>query len=150
MTRVAVDFATRADRDVWLRLRRALWPDEAEDHEGEIDTLFGHADARWPQVALLARVEDRVVGLAEASIRPFAEGCTTRDVGYLEGWYVDDSHRGVGVGRALIRAAEDWARSQGCSEMASDADPQNQHSFDAHLACGFEDAGLVRCFRKSL
>ena len=53
-------------------------------------------------------------------------------------------------GAALLRAAEEWGRAQGCTEFASDADPENAISIDAHLALGFEDAGLVRCFRKSL
>ena len=54
------------------------------------------------------------------------------------------------IGRALVRAAEHWARAQGCMEMASDADPQNEASHRAHTACGFEDVGLVRCFHKPL
>ena len=52
--------------------------------------------------------------------------------------------------RVLLRAAEEWGRAQGCTEFASDADPENAISIDAHLALGFEDAGMVRCFRKSL
>jgi len=36
------------------------------------------------------------------------------------------------------------------SELASDADPENELSHRAHTACGFADVGLVRCYRKSL
>ena len=73
-----------------------------------------------------------------------------RDPLTLEGWFVDAAHRRSGVGAALVRAAEAWGRAQGCTEFASDADPANAVSIDAHLALGFEDTGLVRCFRKSL
>ena len=59
-------------------------------------------------------------------------------------------YRNRGVGRALVEAAEQWAREQGCRELASDAQAGNEDSHRAHLACGFEDAGLVRCFRKVL
>lgn len=131
-------------------MRVALWPGDPEEHAREIEALFGRESARWPQAALLAEVGSAVVGLAEVSVRPWAEGCATRPVGYLEGWYVVPEQRLTGVGRALIRAAEDWARAQGCTELASDADPANELSHCAHTACGFEDVGLVRCYRKSL
>lgn len=142
--------ATPADRAAWLVLRAALWPGDDDEHAREIARLLERPDPRWPQEALLAELGGRVVGLAEVSVRPYAEGCATRGVGYLEGWYVDPAQRGKGVGRALVRAAEGWARAQGCSELASDSDPANELSLRAHAACGFEDVGLVRCFRKPL
>ena len=49
-----------------------------------------------------------------------------------------------------MQAAEEWARSQGCVESASDAEADNDESARAHRALGFEDAGLIRCFRKDL
>jgi aminoglycoside 6'-N-acetyltransferase I len=71
-------------------------------------------------------------------------------VAYLEGWFVLPEIRKRGVGRALVVAAEEWGRSQGCREFASDADPKNDVSKAAHAALGFVDVGLVRCFRKDL
>ena len=57
---------------------------------------------------------------------------------------------GRGVGRALIAAAEDWARGEGCEELASDAELTNSSSDRAHRACGFEETGQIRCYRKAL
>jgi aminoglycoside 6'-N-acetyltransferase I len=71
-------------------------------------------------------------------------------VAYLEGWFVVPEARRRGVGRALIAAAEQWGRSEGCREFASDAEPDNEISAAAHSALGFSDVGLVRCFRKDL
>lgn len=45
------------------------------------------------------------MGFVEASLRPYAEGCDTRPVGYLEGGYVAPEWRGQGIGRALVEAA---------------------------------------------
>ena len=87
---------------------------------------------------------------SELSIRPYAEGCRTDRVAFLEGWFVRPDARGRGVGRALVAASEEWARSQGCSEFASDAEVDNDASTAAHLALGFRDEGLVRCFSKKL
>jgi aminoglycoside 6'-N-acetyltransferase I len=49
-----------------------------------------------------------------------------------------------------VRAAEEWARGQGCVELASDTEAANAASAAAHRALGFTDLGLVRCFRKDL
>ena len=91
-----------------------------------------------------------MVGVAELSIRPYAESCVTDRVAYLEGWFVEPSTRRRGVGRALVEAAEGRGRAQGCSEFASDAAPDNAVSIRAHRALGFTDAGLIRCFHKKL
>lgn len=56
--------------------------------------------------------------------------------------------RRQGIGRALLAAAEEWGRAQGCAEFASDAQPDNDVSSSAHRALGFADVGLVRCFAK--
>lgn len=60
------------------------------------------------------------------------------------------ARRRSGVGHALVAAAVAWARSQGCRELASDTRLDNLISTAAHLATGFADAGLVRCFRMDL
>lgn len=137
------------DRDEWLRLRSDFWPDHAYTHAGEIDQFFAGTLAE-PTAVLVVEERGSLIGLAELSIRPHAEGCLTHRVGYLEGWYVDSGFRGQGIGRVLLVAAEDWARGQGCKEFASDTTVENELSRKTHLACGFEDAGLIRCFRKTL
>jgi len=92
----------------------------------------------------------RAVGLAELSIRSFAEGCSTDRVAYLEGWYVGPDARGHGVGGLVVEAAEQWARAQGCTEFASDSGVDNDIGAEAHRALGFTEVGVVRCFRKDL
>jgi len=148
---ITVRTAKTTDAAAWLQLRHALWPERLEvEHREEIERLFaGHL--REPLAVLLA--EDGAgcpVGLAELSIRAYAEGCRSDRVAYLEGWFVVPTALGRGVGRALIAAAEEWGRSQGCREFASDAQPDNEVSAAAHRALGFVDVGLVRCFRKDL
>jgi aminoglycoside 6'-N-acetyltransferase I len=151
----AGDYHIRAahpgDADSWARLRQGLWPsDPPGDLAAEVQDFFAGTLAE-PSAVLLAESSDgTLVGFAELSLRPYAEDCTTSPVGYLEGWYVVPDVRGRGVGRALVSAAEAWAREQGCSEFASDTRPENTGSIAAHLALGFEDAGALRCFRKTL
>jgi len=101
-------------------------------------------------VFVAARPGGGLCGFLEASVRPLVDGCPTRPVGYVEGWYVDPDVRRQGVGRSLVSAAEAWASSQGCREMASDALLSNAISIAAHNAVGFtEELPAVR-FRKWL
>lgn len=148
---VTVREAVAADAESWLRMRHALWPDGSEEeHRAEIAArLEGRSPE--PEGVLVAETEaGRLVGLAELSVRPCAEGCRASRVAYLEGWFVAPDARRRGVGRALVVAAEAWGRSRGCTEMASDTVPANRVSAAAHRALGFADAGMVLCFRKDL
>lgn len=148
--------AARADEAATLcALRSALWPDtSATEHARDVEAFFA-GRAREPLAILVA--EDgaadggsRLVGFCELSIRAYAEGCDSDQVGYLEGWYVAPEARRQGVGRALVAAAEDWARARGCTEFASDAEVDNEVSAAAHQALGFAETGIIRCFRKAL
>jgi aminoglycoside 6'-N-acetyltransferase I len=142
---------TPADATAWLEMRCALWPDGSrEEHGGEIEAFL--AGRLSMPLAVLIAVDEAgtALGFVELFIRPYAEGCATDRVAFLEGWYVAPEARRRGVGRALIRASEDWTRAQGCREFASDALLSNRISAEAHRAVGFEVITLIRCFRKSL
>jgi len=140
-----------ADRAAWLSMRCDLWPEgDAAEHAAEIDAFLA-GRLTMPLAVLMAVDGDgEAVGFAELSIRPYAEDCVTDRVAYLEGWYVVSPVRRRGVGRALIRAAEEWARTQGCTEFASDALLENEASAEAHRALGFQETVQIRCFKKLL
>ena len=91
-----------------------------------------------------------MAGFLEASIRSHVEDCDTENVGYLEGWYVDEPHRQMGIGGGLVKAAEDWARNKGCNEMASDAEVGNTVSLEAHAKLGYTETSRLVHLRKEL
>ena len=142
---------TPADADAWLRMRCDLWPDgSVAEHGAEIERFLA-AELSQPLAVLVAvNAAGDVLGFAELSIRPCAEDCVSDRVAYLEGWYVVPAARRQGVGRALVAAAEDWGRAQGCTEFASDTVLDNAVSAAAHKALGFEETVELRCFRKDL
>jgi aminoglycoside 6'-N-acetyltransferase I len=147
---------TVADRAEWLRLASALHPDEATDALAvEIDTYLARARGRPPVVAVFVvdRVRDGetagLCGFLELSVREYAEGCDG-PTPYVEGWYVDDDVRRHGVGRALMAAAERWARAHGYRALASDALLDNTVSHQAHAALGFDEVEKLVVFRKAL
>lgn len=140
---------THADAAQWLRMREGLWPDE-EGLAEDIERYFAGTITLLDAVLVAVGPGDALVGFAELSIRPYAEGCTTERVAYLEGWYVVREARRSGVGRTLVAAAERWAVDQGCTEFGSDALIDNLESEAAHKALGFAEIEQIRCFLKPL
>ena len=143
------------DAAEWLRLRMALWPESSPDKEASEIALFFSMPPLPPLPALHAafvceRPEGGLCGMAEASLRSYADGCESAPAAYLEGWYVDSDVRGRGIGRALVVAVEGWARAQGCRELASDASPDNIISQAAHARLGFRETGRAVQFCKWL
>lgn len=102
--------------------------------------------------AVFVRREDgRPIAFAHAQLRhDYVEGTESSPVGYLEGVFVLEEFRRRGVARALVGAAEAWARGMGCSEFASDCELSNELSLAFHLAVGFIEANRVICFSKRI
>lgn len=166
---ISIRPARPADAPAWERMRQALWPSEPGEHAREIAAYF--AAERWGEAGalrgeaavyrgaeapgeaevLLAVAEGgQAIGFAEAGIRPYAEGCHSGRVAYLEGLFVEAAWRGRGVAAALVAAVEAWGRAQGCTELASDAELGNDGSIAMHRALGFEEGERIVCFRKDL
>lgn len=130
-------------------MRRALWSEcPLEEHLSEM-AEYASCERELPTF-VAARAEGGLCGFLEASIRPFPDGCDTRPVGYIEGWYVDPDVRHQGIGGELVRAAEAWAVAQGLREMASDCLIDNEVSLQAHLALGYVETERLIHFKKPL
>jgi len=143
-----VRVADPEDRAEWLRMRLLLWPEcLPEQHNDEMTASLARPDSA---VIVAARPTGGLCGFLEAAIWPYAEGCETHSVGYIEGWYVDADMRQQGVGRQLVQVAESWARSRGCREMASDTEVENAESQRSHAAVGFQETSRLVHFRKRL
>jgi len=146
--------AQKGDRDRIVALRMLLWPESsAEEQTRELDAVLSTGmSGTLPTAILVAQKDDgELTGFLEVGLRSHADGCdTAKPVGFVEGWFVDAASRGTGVGRDLMRAAEDWARLQGCAEIASDALIENLPSQHAHEALGFEVVDKCVHFRKAL
>ena len=137
------------DLGEWFRLRCMLWDaTSTDDHQAEMMDILDHADSQLVAVADLDG--NKLAGFLEASIRPFVEDCSSENVGYLEGWFVEPAYRRCGIGRRLVDFAEKWARSRGCTEMASDAEVNNETSISAHSQLGYDETSRLVHFRKDL
>jgi len=146
--------ARHCDRDELARMRLLLWPDGSfEEHLTELDAaLNNRVSGNLPATILVSHNENGVLlGFIEVGLRSHADGCDpARPVGFVEGCFVHEAFRNRGVGRELMRAAQEWARAQGCVEMASDALIENERSQRAPEALGFEVVDRCVHFRRKL
>jgi aminoglycoside 6'-N-acetyltransferase I len=139
-------------------MRALLWPDGSfEDHLKEFDQRTSYPFPLMNFVAEAAAGDaagdgsTEVIGFIEVDLRSHADGCDpAKPVGYVEGWFVHEPWRGQRVGAELMRAAEEWARSHGCLEMASDTWIDSEGSQHAHVALGYEIVDRCVHFRKTL
>lgn len=132
----------------WLRLREAVYSGiDRAFHEAEMEIYFSAPD----KTCLLAVDDgDRVFGMVEISLRNVVDGCLSSPVGYLEGIYLEPEYRGRGLARRLIDAAEEWCRGQGCREIATDAELDNESAQQFHERLGFTETYRIVEYRKPL
>lgn len=146
--------AKQADRFELAAMRVLLWPESSlEEQLHEVDPVLSTGKCgTLPTAIFIAQESDgTLTGFLEVGLRSHADGCdTTHPVGFIEGWFVCEEARGRGVGRELMRAAEEWCRRHRCRELASDALIDNEGSQSAHVALGFEVVDRCVHFRKPL
>ncbi|MFD2571840.1 aminoglycoside 6'-N-acetyltransferase [Spirosoma soli] len=140
---------TENDADDWLQLALELWPDYSLDEMN----LVTDGIAQSPrETAFIVRDEQgTAIGFMNLSLRhDYVPGATQQPVAYVEGLYVREPYQKQGIGRQLIHRAEQWARDQGCSELASDVLIDNAPSAAFHSKAGFEEVERTIFFIKNV
>jgi aminoglycoside 6'-N-acetyltransferase I len=91
------------------------------------------------------------IGFINLSLRyDYVPDASQSPVAFIEGIYVDLSYRQQGMGRSLIEHAQQWAKSQGCVEIAADALLENTDSHAFHASIGFREVERVVFFIKPI
>lgn len=139
--------ATPADSPTLAKLASRMWEHDPAELAPEFAKLTDSPEA----ACFLAVDDEQAIGFAQCQLRrDYVEGCETSPVGFLEGIYVDAAYRRSGVAWALLSACEDWAKSVGCTEFASDCEIDNHDSLAWHLKNGFAEMGRTIWFAKKL
>ena len=138
---------TQEDKAEWFRMRKGIWPEVPDDYmRFDMDDIL--ADDNY--MVIFACDGNMPIGLTEARIRDYGEGCATSPVGYIEGWYVQEGYRGRGIVGIMTQSAENWAREKGCTEMASDTWLDNGPSIRAHIKLGYVEVERLIHYVKKL
>lgn len=83
---------TQNDYNNWLTMRKMLWPKcPDEKYHEEMKLQLSQPD-RYPVFIATDHLQNPI-GFLEASIHDFAPGCHFSPVGYIEGWFVEETHR---------------------------------------------------------
>lgn len=137
------------DFNEWLDLAVKLWPDYSSIEMQDILTEILDSDR---ETAFIMRDDNgKAIAFMNLSLRyEYVPEATQSPVGYVEGIYVKDEYRDRGFGKALVEYAEQWALTQGCIELASDALIENTASHKFHTKTGFREAERTVFFIKSI
>jgi GNAT superfamily N-acetyltransferase len=103
--------------------------------------------SRPDQQFLVAEVDGHAVGWLHASVAEFLEA---ESFVIIAGLVVDGGHRRKGIGRQLVRQAEEWAAQRGCSivRLWSSTVRTQAHQFYERL--GYANIKTQYSFVKSL
>jgi GNAT superfamily N-acetyltransferase len=113
---------------------------------GEIVARLGAMEVSGRSVALVAELDARVVGLITAHMLSTIHHSSP--VAWLTALVVSARARGSGVGRELVRGAEEWARAQGAVRMSVTSGAQREDAHAFYIRIGYGETGVR--FGKSL
>jgi aminoglycoside 6'-N-acetyltransferase I len=147
---VEIREVTPADAGAWASFRQRLWPEASLEELAEQVRAFFDEGTQLMETAFIAWDGDDPVGFLEVSVRAYVPGADSLPAPFVEGWFVEPARRGKGVGRSLVRAAEDWARNRGFTQLGSDTLMENAAAAEAHEALGFRTVEMLRSFIKDL
>lgn len=125
-----------------------LWNDFTR---GELLDLLEKNRDGSKQNILIASDEGKNIGFAIFSIRvDYVEGARQSPTGYLEGIFVEQTHRKLGIAKKFLGIGEDWCRDMGCSQIGSDTWLTDRNSREFHKKVGFWEEEEVVHFLKNL
>lgn len=108
----------REDFATIVPLLEQLWPDQRLDHLA-LQAVFERGFASGLQTYLCATADDRTVGFGSMTINNnlWQAGY----VAHIDELVVDQSHRGQGIGAALLDRLVEIARINGCRRIELDS-----------------------------
>jgi phosphinothricin acetyltransferase len=140
--------ATDADAPAIAAIQNAFistgtieWTDELHTVDGRLEWLAHHRALGFP--VLVAELEGEVIGLtAYSDFRDSARWPGYRFVAELT-IHVREDHWGGGVGRALMAALVDRARTDGKHVLVAAVDGANEASIAFHVRLGFTEVARM-------
>ena len=118
-----------------------------EFHEKEMKQVFESSD--WFCYFLMDE-NSTTLGLAELSSRNIVDGCLSTPVAYLEGLYLKEEYRGMGLGREAIEIIKTWSRGQGFTELGMDTELTNLKAQKFFKAVGLQETYKIVQFRTNI
>lgn len=131
---VALASAVGGEPGGWL-ISDSTWRSVGEERR-YVRAIRRHPDA----AVLVALVGEEVVGRLSLARDPHPASRHVADLGLM----VASDHRRQGIGRALLQAAEGWARAAGIRKLELHVFPHNAAALRLYESCGYEQEGFRR------
>jgi RimJ/RimL family protein N-acetyltransferase len=131
---VALASAVGAEPEGWL-LADSRWRSVSEERR-YVRSVRKHPDA----ALLVAEEHGEIVGRLSLARDPHPSSAHVADLGLM----VAAGHRRRGIGRALLAAAEEWARSVQVTKLELHVFPHNEPAIALYERCGYEREGYRR------
>ncbi len=148
MTSVIVESLSENNTQHLAQLFLELWPECDFEEEMESCQEIAHSDS---ETAFLLKSGKIYIAFIHVSLRTdYVEGAAQSPTAYVEGIFVKEGFRQLGLSKKLLQLAEKWALQKGCVQLASDAEISNTASIDFHKKVGFEEVNRIVCFIKEL
>lgn len=126
--------AVGSEPDGWL-ITDGRWRSASEERR------YLRAQRRHPDAAVLvAEVPDGIVGRLSIARDPHPASAHVADLGLM----VAEDYRRRGIGRALMQAAETWAREVGVRKIELHVFPYNTAAVALYESLGYQQEGLRR------
>ena len=139
--------ANARDEAALVKLMHALWPD-ASSIGPSAEIRLG---LRSGKMHYFLASNDLPLGFCQLSFRhDYVPGAASSPTAFLEGIYVDEPVRKQEIATRLVEAAASYARSQGCNELASDTEVENDGSQRFHERIGFQEVERTVHYVKKL
>ena len=131
---VALGSAVGAEPEGWL-IATSRWRSVGDERR------YLRALRRYPDAAVfVAEAPEGIVGRLSVARDPHPASHHVADVGLM----VASTHRGRGIGRALLERAVAWAREAGVRKLELHVFPHNEPALALYTSFGFEREGYRR------
>ncbi|MEO9871609.1 GNAT family N-acetyltransferase [Ekhidna sp.] len=137
-----------SDFDSLLHMSQKLWTGFDEDALKEllIKTSKSNNQKIW-----IARAYGKRAGFSIFSIRTdYVEGAEKTPTGYLEGIFVEQEFRKLGIAKEFVQLGEKWCKERGCRQIGSDTWLTDTKSRDFHKKVGFWEEDELVHFLKDI
>lgn len=153
-TRVRIRGAEAKDRDFVLGLVPQLlafgppaWRDAESMRETDAAVVAGALDGRSAGSVVFVAEDEAGAQLGFVHVRPETDYYLRAECGHVADVVVAPEARGQGAGRALMEAAERWARERGYSMLTLNVFVENTGARAVYESLGF-NAETVRYVKK--
>jgi GNAT superfamily N-acetyltransferase len=123
--------------DIARLLGQLGYPSTPQEVAARLAVLRADAPAT---VMWVAELDGAVVGVATA--REFPGIHISTPVTWLTVLVVDERVRGRGIGRRLVREAEEWARSRGAARLSLTSAVHRKEAHQFYINLGYQQTGV--------